>query len=260
MTTLRAWRTLTVLIVMLAAAPARAERLVASLSNRTVEITSSFTGVELTLFGTVEGDEAADPPQKSYDIVATVSGPRQTLVTWRKRRIFGIWVNAEARTLPDVPSYLAVLSTRPYDEIADPTTLRRQEVGIANAILTQKIGGLLVNVPADDEFRQAFLRIQQDHRLYGETTDAVTFLTPTLYRASIFVPAEAEVGTYNVDVKLFADGAMIASTSERFDIVTVGFEHFIADAAVDYGILYGLVTAAMAAMTGWFASIVFRRD
>jgi uncharacterized protein (TIGR02186 family) len=260
MTAASACRTLTALFVMLAAVPARAERLIASLSNRTVEITSSFAGVELVLFGTVEGDDPTDPPQRGYDIVATATGPRQTLVTWRKQRIFGIWVNADSRTLPDVPSYLSVLSTRPYDEIANHETLRREEIGIDNAVRTQKIGGLLVDVPADDEFRQAFLRLERDHRLYGETTDAVKFLTPTLYRASIFVPAEAEVGTYNVEVKLFADGAMIARTDERFDIVTVGFEHFIAGAAVDHGILYGLVTAAMAAMTGWFASIVFRRD
>jgi uncharacterized protein (TIGR02186 family) len=260
MTAPRAGGVLIALLVTLVVAPAKAERLIAALSNRTVEITSSFAGVELVLFGTIEGDDPNDPPQNSYDIVATVTGPRQTLVTWRKRRIFGIWVNADSRALPDVPSYLSVMSNRPYQEIADPGTLRRQQIGIDNAIMTQKIGGLLVDVPADDEFRQAFLRLERDHRLYGETTDAVKFLTRTLYRASIFVPAEAEVGTYNVDVKLFADGAMIASTAERFDIVTVGFEHLIAGAALDHGILYGLVTAAMAAMTGWFASIVFRRD
>ena len=31
-------------------------------------------------------------------------------------------------------------------------------------------------------------------------------------------------------------------------------------AARDYGLLYGLVTAMMALATGWFASVVFRRD
>ena len=54
--------------------------------------------------------------------------------------------------------------------------------------------------------------------------------------------------------------AAIAQTNEQFEIVTVGFEHFIADAAIEHGILYGLVTAAMAMMTGWLASVVFRRD
>jgi uncharacterized protein (TIGR02186 family) len=61
-------------------------------------------------------------------------------------------------------------------------------------------------------------------------------------------------------VKLFADGAVIARTSSAFEIIKVGFEQFVADAARDYGVLYGLVTAAMALLTGWFASVVFRRD
>jgi uncharacterized protein (TIGR02186 family) len=88
----------------------------------------------------------------------------------------------------------------------------------------------------------------------------VTFLTPALFRASIPLPAEVPVGTYEVDVKLFADGAMIARTASAFEIVKVGFERFIAGSAADHGILYGFATAAMALMTGWFASVVFRRD
>ena len=241
-------------------APARAERLIASLSSHVVQITSIFTGVELVLFGTVENEPGTEPRKTPYDLVATVTGPRQTLVTRRKERLFGIWVNAESRNFVEVPSYLHVLSNKPFAEIADAGTLLRQRIGIADTSLPQQIGPDIADVVPNDAFRQAFVRIKRDRKLYGETTDAVTFLTPTLYRAAISVPAEAPVGTYEVDVQLFADGAMIARTNSAFEIVTVGFERFIASAAVDHGILYGLATALMAVMTGWFASIVFRRD
>jgi uncharacterized protein (TIGR02186 family) len=242
------------------APPAAAERLVATLSSHVVQITSNFAGVELVLFGTVENDAATVPRKSRYDVVATVIGPRQTLVTRRKERMFGIWVNAESRSFVEVPSYLAVLSTRPFENIADAETLLRQRIGIANTSLPQQIGPDVADVVPSDEFRQAFVRVKRERGLYGEITNGVTFLTPTLYRASIFVPAETEVGNYEVDVKLFADGAVIARTNSAFEIVTVGFERFIANAAVDHGLLYGLATAMMAVMTGWFASIVFRRD
>jgi hypothetical protein len=62
-----------------AAEPAAAERLIASLSNRHVMITSNYTGVELVLFGSVERDAASAARTNPYDIVATVIGPRQTL-------------------------------------------------------------------------------------------------------------------------------------------------------------------------------------
>jgi len=247
-------------LVLLTAPPAGAERLIASLSSHRVQITSIFNGVELVLFGTVEPDANSVPRNNAYDIIATVTGPRETEVTRRKERVFGIWVNVEARTFVEVPSYLAVLSTKPLQAIANEDTLRRLQIGLAHTLLPQQIGPDIADVVADDQFRQAFLRIKQARRLYSESTNAVTFLTPTLFRGSIEVPAEAPIGTYDVDVKLFADGAMIARTNSAFEIVKVGFERFIAGSAADHGILYGFATAAMALMTGWFASVVFRRD
>jgi uncharacterized protein (TIGR02186 family) len=180
-------------------------------------------------------------------------------VVRRKARVFGIWVNVESRTFVDVPSYLAVLATKPKD-IVDDETLRRLQIGLDHTLLRQEIGPDIADSVVNDEFRQAFLRIKKEHRLYSESTNAVTFLTPTLFRSSIEVPPEAPIGTYDVDVKLFADGLMVARTNSAFEIVKVGFERFIAFSAADHGMLYGLATAAMAIMTGWFASVVFRRD
>jgi uncharacterized protein (TIGR02186 family) len=248
------WVVLALAMLPVAAAPARAERLFASLSSHVVQITSSFNGVEIVLFGSVEGDSPNDPPRGSYDIVATATGPRETLVTRRKERMFGIWVNADSRTFASVPSYVSVLSNRPLNTIAGPETQRREQIGVAQAALPPDAR------PGDAPFREALLRIKSEHGLYGETDNAVTFLTPTLYRASILVPVEAQVGTYDVAVKLFADGALIARADSAFEIDTVGFERFIASSAVDHGVLYGLATALMAVVTGWLASIVFRRD
>jgi uncharacterized protein (TIGR02186 family) len=244
----------------LAPQSAGAERLVASLSNHIVQITSNFTGVELTLFGTVENDQTTAPHDDRYDIVVTVRGPRESVVALRKGRIFGIWMNAESRTFVDAPSFLEVLSTRPFASIADAETLRREQIGIADISLRQQIGPDVTNASPNSPFRQAFVNIKQNRHLYGEITNGVTFLTPTLYRATIFVPAEASVGNYDVDIKLFAGGAAIARTFSAFEIVTVGIERFIAGAAVDHGLAYGVVTAMMAVMTGWLASVVFRRD
>jgi uncharacterized protein (TIGR02186 family) len=81
-----------------------------------------------------------------------------------------------------------------------------------------------------------------------------------LFRATIPLPAEVPVGNYDVDVKLFADGTMIARTNSAFEIVKVGFEQFVVTAAHDFGLLYGLATAAMALLTGFLASVAFRRD
>ena len=247
-------------VALLTAAPVRAERLVASLSAHRVLITSNYNGAELVLFGTVERDAGTVARRGGYDIVVTITGPRQTLVTRRKERVLGLWVNTSSRTFVDVPSYLAILSTQPVDAITGVETLRRMQIGLSHIVLPQRIGVDVADVVPEDAFRNAFLRLKAEHQLYLESTNAVTFLTPTLFRALIPLAGEVPVGTYDIDVKLFADGAMIARTNSAFEIIKVGFEQFVVTAARDYGVYYGLATAALALMTGWLASVAFRRD
>jgi uncharacterized protein (TIGR02186 family) len=242
------------------AIPGATERLVASLSRHQVLITSSFTGTEIVLFGTVERDAQTVARASGYDIVVTIFGPRQTLVTRRKERVLGVWANVDSREFVDPASYLAVLATKRFDMIASPDVLRRQQVGINNIPMPQRMGTSTIELAPDDPFRVAFIRIKREQGLYREEPTGVTFLTPTLFRAEIPLPATVPIGAYEVDVKLFADGAAIARTNSAFEIIKVGFEQFVANAAREHGVLYGLATAAMALMTGWLASIVFRRD
>ena len=239
---------------------ARAEKLIVSISNHRVTVTSSYSGEELVLFGSVERDAATPARHGGYDMVVTVTGPRGDMVTRRKDRRFGIWVNADSRQFLNVPAYLAVSSNRPIDTIAPADVRRRQQLGIDNVLLTQRVGIDYADVVATDPFRRAFVRLRSEHGLYRESASGVTFLTPTLFRAGIALPAEVPTGTYDVNIKLFADGAMVGDTQTAFEIVKVGFEQFIATAANQHGLVYGLATALMALITGWMASIVFRRD
>ena len=243
----------------LAASPAQAERLIVSVSNHRVTVTPNYSGEELVLFGSVEKD-ATTPANRTYDLVVTIAGPRADMVTRRKERRFGIWINTDSRQFLKVPAYLALFSNRPFDAIASPEVQRRQQIGLNNVLLTQRVGGDYADVVPDDVFRSAFVRLRKQHGLYREETSAVTFLTPTLFRTSIPLPAEVPIGLYNVEIKLFADGALVTKTDTAFEIVKVGFEQFVATTAQQHGFVYGLITAFMALMTGWMASIVFRKD
>ncbi len=240
--------------------PARAERLVVSLSNHRVAVTSNFVGEDLVLFGTVEPDPGKNTLRPNYSLVTIVTGPRQTLRTRRKQRVLGIWVNVDSREFVRVPSYLSVLSSRPVNEIAAPDVLRRLQVGLNNFLLPQRIGPDIADTVPDDPFRVAFTRLQKQVGLYRESPTAVTFLTPTVFRAAIPLPANVPTGNYLIDVMLFADGALVARTNSALDVTKTGFEQYVADAARDYGLLYGFVTTLMALLTGWFASVVFARE
>ena len=244
---------------IVATEPAAAERLVASLSNRHVMITSNYTGVELVLFGSIERDASNAPRTNPYDIVATVIGPRETLRLRHSQRVLGIWVNTAARTFVDPPSYLAVLANRPLDLIASAENRRKLQIGLTDTPLPELVNNDIGEVTSDP-FRGALVRLMGERGLYSEEANAVTFLTPTLFRASIKLPAQVPIGDYTVDVKLFADGNLIGHTALLFQIVKVGFEQFVVEAARDHALLYGFATACMALLTGWIASVAFRRD
>ena len=248
------------LAAALTASPACAERLIVSVSNHRVTVTPNYSGEELVLFGSVEKDASTPASRHNYDLVVTIAGPRMDMVTRRKERKFGIWINTDSREFLQVPSYLALFSNRPFDAIASPEVQRRQQLGLNNVLLTQRVGPDYADVVPDDAFRSAFVRLRSAHGLYRQETSAVTFLTPTLFRTGIPLPAEVPIGTYNVEIKLFADGALVTRTETAFEIVKVGFEQYVANAARQNGFAYGLVTAMMALMTGWMASIVFRKD
>ena len=250
------------LIAMLACAvrPAAAEHLVVSLSNPPVAVTSNFVGEDLVLFGTIEPDASNTALRPSYDLVVTVTGPKQTLRTRRKERVLGIWVNVDLREFVRVPSYLAILSNRPAGQIAPPNTLRRLQVGLDNFLLPQRIGPDIADTVRDDPFRLAFVRLESQQALYREIATGVTFLTPTVFRAAIPLPSNVPIGNYAIDVKLFADGALMARTNAALEVTKTGFEQYVADAALDHGLIYGLVTMLMALLTGWIASVVFRRE
>ena len=88
----------------------------------------------------------------------------------------------------------------------------------------------------------------------------MTFLTPTIFNASIPLPATAPPGNYDVEVTLFADTVILARTLTHFELVKTGFEQQVGEASRDWCWLYGLSTAVFALFFGWIANVIFRRD
>ncbi len=130
-------------------AGAQAERLIVSVSNHRVTVTPNYAGEELVLFGAIERDATTPANRTNYDIVITVSGPRATMITFRKERTFGIWINRESREFINVPAYLSVMSNRPIETVAPAEVQRRQQLGLNNIILTQRVGADFADVVAD---------------------------------------------------------------------------------------------------------------
>ena len=107
------------------AGPAK-ESVEADASTRQVAITSSYTGTEILVFGTVENSVQPSAEAGTYDVVVVVEGAAAPVVVRRKSEVGGLWFNTNFVRFASLPSYYAIASTRPIDELADHARARRQ--------------------------------------------------------------------------------------------------------------------------------------
>lgn len=247
----------TALFLLLSALPALAESLVIGLSQHDFGITSSFTGGDITIFGTIERDARTIARRGKYDIAIVVRGPRENIVTRKKDRVAGIWINRQSEIFPGAPSYYTMLSSSPLGELTNPRILTENSIGTPYLVLQP--------MDSDEEFsdkvfRDAMVRLKKNQGLYFDMPEAVTFLAPNLFSATIPLPENVNVGTYAGNVYLFRDGIKLASQKFEFSIRKLGFEHLMYTLAHDYPLYYGIAAVLLAFLTGWAAGVIFRKD
>jgi uncharacterized protein (TIGR02186 family) len=230
-------------------ASAGAQQVIATVAPSKISIGANYSGGSIVVFGAI----AKGQPGRSYDAVVTVTGPRQNLLVRRKERVLGIWVNRHSRSFSNVPSFLAVFANRSFDAIAKPDTVRQQRLGLKYGIFIDK------TADETDPFEQNLIHARIDEGLYIEQLKGVSFVSPSVFRTEIPMPKNALTGVYDVDLKIFANGALVAQTKAVFNVAKIGLAQFVVKSSVDHSLAYGLATMGMALLTGWIGSVAFRR-
>ena len=246
-------RRLLLLAFLLMASPVSAEQLVSGISQDLIQITSNYTGSDIVVFGAIEGEPNGES-KTPRDIVVVVRGPDTDLTVRRRDRVAGVWINHDAAKLSGMPAYYFLASTRPLKDIAPQDALTHYNIGL------QSLEPDAVHSHHDYEpFRQAALRHLKQDGLYAETPGGVEFLSETLFRAHVPVPAGVTRGQYNVEVYLFRGGAVESAQSTPLFIDQTGLERRLFNFAHNQPFGYGLAAVVMAVIMGWISSLLFRR-
>lgn len=219
--------------------------LVSDISSRRIGIDSSFTGTELLLFGSLG---------QPGDVVIVIKGPPQSLTVRRKKRVAGVWVNAESVTYQDVPGFYAVVSNRPLEDIASERILRRHAIGLENLQVKALDGGA-----TEGGFDAAVKRLRIESGLYRQNEDGVTILFDQLFRSTIAFPANVPVGSYTSEVYLFRDGRIVSAQTSPILIDKSGIERAIFSFAHQWPQFYGIFAVIFAGIAGWAAAQIFRK-
>ncbi len=228
------------------------------LSRETVEISSSFDGTDIVVFGSIENADKQALVDGKYDIVVVLVGPKEEVIVRRKENKFGIWVNGSSLRFGDVPSSYSVATTRPLAEISDSNDVKILQIGLEN-----------LNVVPDEDFdaigeekvfKESLNRLKLSQNLYSESIGGVKFLSPSLFKATLSVPANVPIGRHTAQAFLFKEGKFVNAQFAEMQVKKIGFEQFTYDLAHRNGLLFGIIAVIIAIATGWLASVIFRKD
>jgi len=237
---------------------AEREGLEIGISTSEIAITSDFSGADLTVFGALTNTDQLLLAIGQYDIVVTLEGPRDWTTVRRKERLFGIWVNRTSLTFEEMPISYSLASTRPVEEIAEDDLLTSLGIGIDHLALTPT--GFISNAANLSEFRDAFRRLKQNRGLYQRDTGGVRFVSSSLFQATLRLPANIPNGVHTVHAYLFKSGEFIAEKELPLRVIKTGLEEAITEAAHQQPLAYGTFAVLLALITGWAASLIFRKD
>jgi len=227
------------------------EDVVLGLSQNRVQINARFSGSEILIFGAVKRE--APIPETPLEVIVTVAGPSAPVTVHRKDRVMGIWVNAESVEIDSAPSFYAVASSGPIEDVLSHTEDLRHSVTVPRAV--RSVGSGAVDPAA---FTVALIRIRRDDGVYNTLPGAVDVEQQTLFDTSVELPANLIEGAYAVRVFLMREGQVVSQFQTAIEVRKVGLERWLYNLAHDYALLYGILSLVIAIAAGWLASAVFR--
>jgi len=230
------------------------ETVVVDLSQNRVEITATFSGSNIFVFGAVKRDAPVPEGAGQLDVAIVIEGPLETVTVRKKEKKLGIWVNTESVEVHEAPSFFTIATTRPLEDMLNEGDRRDYAIGLDFAVRPQG--------PSEEgieSFAEAVIRIRQDDGLYSQREGIVNLTDDTLFEADISLPANLVEGDYNVRIYLIRDKNIVSDATVGIAVRKAGLEAFLYDLAHDNPLIYGLLSIFVALAAGYGASEIFRR-
>jgi uncharacterized protein (TIGR02186 family) len=236
------------------------ENVEADVSTHTVAVTSTFSGTEIVVFGSVANSRQPSAESGYYDVVVLIDGAAVPTVVRVKDNVAGLWVNTQPVRFDNLPVYSAIASTRPIEEISEPAVRVASGIGYARARMLPVKGTSRMTPEQIDAYKSAVLRLKQRDGLYVRSDYGVAFIGQSLFRASVRLPANIPVGPLEVRVILFQDGRLLSVRAATVMLEREGLERLIYDFAHEHPVYYGSLAVLLAATIGLFASTLLQRS
>ena len=219
-------------------------------STSEVKVSSSFIGTDVMVFGTANEKD---------DIIVVITGPTETAIVRKKRRVSGIWINKEKLEFRGIPGFYAIASTRPLSEITETNELKKQKIGIHNVITTASLNSEDKNIKSFKSFKEALVRGQKAKGLYLDMPLKIDVVSKRLFKTTFHFPNNMATGIYTVKVFAFQKKRLVSTVSKTISVEKIGIGADVFKFAKEQSALYGLLAILIAVLSGWIASVIFRK-
>ena len=238
------------IILFLLAPHAYGTALIIDSSTSEVKVSSSFIGTDVMVFGTANDKD---------DIIVVITGPTETAIVRKKGRVSGIWINKEKLEFREIPGFYAIASTRPLSEITETDELKKQKIGIHNVITTASLKSKDESIKTFKSFKDALVRGQKTKGLYLDMPLTIDVVSKRLFKTTFHFPNNMTTGIYTVKVFSFQKKRLVSMVSKTISVEKIGIGADVFKFAKEQSALYGLLAILIAVLSGWIASVIFRK-
>ena len=224
------------------------EPLLANIVEKDINITASFDGAKIIIYGVVD-----KKLYKDSSLIISVVGPSNHLKIREKEKYLGVWlVGKNEIEFLDAPGYFAIATNK---DVLDRTILKTLQIGWENLYLNFNNPDL----KKVNNYKNYLKTFYENRGLY-HIDDNINIFGETLFKSEFVLPAITPIGIYTIKSFLVNnDGKLISSWNNNVKVSKEGVAEDLYDFSVEHSFIYGLLAALGALMAGYIGSEIFRR-
>lgn len=227
---------------------ATGQSLLTELQTGHVDVTMTFTGQDILIYGALF---------KPGDVIIKVTSPDVSVALSHKKAIGPFWLDSGKITVRHTPGLFYLLSSRALDKIMPSAEQQKYGLQLPAALSKAKVDAAAADKMGD--WQTAFLKLKQDGGLFRQLPHAVKLMEKRLFSATIQLPANIPLGTYHLDTYLVQNGHVISHQTRNLVVNQVQLEHWVANAVDQHSWAFGIAFTLFALFLGLTLGMALRR-
>ncbi len=252
------------LLAFLAFAPAAAQAeavpsaadsaIVTDATKGLIEIDLSYHGDRIHFFGALQGVEADG-------VVVKLTSPAERVKLNIAGRVGPLWMNVKQYEVENVPFMYKIHASAPIDQFVPADLARQLGLGfetVKEQLVLHLAKGEAAETDKDTLF-DGLLKLKKKANLYKiDDQSRIRIKNGKIFQHYFTFPSAAKAGEYQVESFVFKDGKLVGRAVDTIQIRKVGLEAFVANAAQNHPVLYGISAVVIALAAGLAVGYLFK--